>query len=167
MSDKGWIGIDLDGTLAEYHGWPADGSIGKPIPAMVERVKGWIAEGKDVKIFTARVSPIGRPALDEQVRDDIAEQYLRIYDWCETHIGHILDVTYSKSFQMIALYDDRCIQVETNTGRLIEDPPKPVTYPSLQEYLRGSNVQESPNQCKTCGTPNCTRHTSTISPYYD
>ena len=39
MSHKGWIGADLDGTLAEYHGWSADGSIGNPVPDMVERVK--------------------------------------------------------------------------------------------------------------------------------
>ena len=34
----------LDGTLAEYHGW-GDGGIGKPIPAMVNRVKAWLEAG--------------------------------------------------------------------------------------------------------------------------
>lgn len=29
---------------------------GDPIPAMLERVKQWIAEGRDVRIFTARAS---------------------------------------------------------------------------------------------------------------
>ena len=52
---EGWIGIDLDGTLAEYDGWKGVEHIGKPIPSMVERVKAWIIEGKDVRIFTARV----------------------------------------------------------------------------------------------------------------
>lgn len=44
----GWIGVDLDGTLAEYHGWD-DGRIGAPIPKMVQRVKQWLAEGKEVR----------------------------------------------------------------------------------------------------------------------
>lgn len=53
--NEGWIGIDLDGTLAEYDGWKGVEHIGKPIPSMVKRVKEWISEGKDVRIFTARV----------------------------------------------------------------------------------------------------------------
>ena len=52
---EGWIGVDLDGTLAEYLGWQGMGHIGEPIAPMVERVKAWLAEGKDVRIFTARV----------------------------------------------------------------------------------------------------------------
>lgn len=43
MSTSGWIGVDLDGTLAEYHGW-GNGEIGDPVPAMLERVKKWLAE---------------------------------------------------------------------------------------------------------------------------
>ena len=54
---RGWIGVDLDGTLAEYHGW--NGSIGKPIAPMVDRVKRWLAEGVEVRIMTARVSNRG------------------------------------------------------------------------------------------------------------
>ena len=53
---SGWIGVDLDGTLAEYTGWKGIDHVGKPVPAMVKRVKDWIAKGQDVKVFTARVS---------------------------------------------------------------------------------------------------------------
>ena len=53
MKRKGWIGVDLDGTLAVYYDWEI---IGDPIPLMVERVQQWLKEGKHVKIFTARVS---------------------------------------------------------------------------------------------------------------
>ena len=42
------IAIDLDGTLAEYHGW-AGGQIGAPIPAMVARVKLWLEDGKNIR----------------------------------------------------------------------------------------------------------------------
>ena len=47
---SGWIGVDLDGTLAEYHEWVGIHHIGKPIPLMLERVKKWLAQGKDAKI---------------------------------------------------------------------------------------------------------------------
>lgn len=43
-----WIGVDLDGTLAEYHGWVSELHIGPPIPAMLARVKRWLAEGKEI-----------------------------------------------------------------------------------------------------------------------
>lgn len=109
MSDKGWIGVDLDATLAYYDHWRGAEHIGEPIPAMVERVKGWLSEGKEVRIFTARIAD-GLPSTKRYIRD-----------WCEKHIGQRLEVTNVKDFQMITLYDDRAIQVETNTGRLLGD----------------------------------------------
>jgi hypothetical protein len=54
----GWIGVDLDGTLA-YYDPEADfdpEKVGPPVPKMVARVKRWLAEGKTVKILTARVA---------------------------------------------------------------------------------------------------------------
>ncbi len=44
-----WIGVDLDGTLAEYNGWVSEEHIGHPIPAMAARVKLWISQGFDVR----------------------------------------------------------------------------------------------------------------------
>lgn len=108
---KGWVGVDLDGTLAHYDGWNG-GEIGEPIPAMVNKVKNLIATGVKVKIFTARVAGHGLPAIGEGVTDVITP----IQDWCEKHIGHRLEVTNVKDFQMIRLYDDRCVQIESNTG---------------------------------------------------
>ncbi len=52
----GWIGVDLDGTLAEYHGWVSEQHIGAPVPVMVERAKAWVARGVEVRIFTARIA---------------------------------------------------------------------------------------------------------------
>ena len=57
---RGWIGVDLDGTLAYYDGWKGPEAIGEPIPRMVDRVLGWVNEGREVRILTARVSP-GKP----------------------------------------------------------------------------------------------------------
>jgi hypothetical protein len=51
MSDNGWIGVDLDGTLAHYDGWKGADHIGEPIAPMVERVKRWLSEGHEVRVF--------------------------------------------------------------------------------------------------------------------
>lgn len=125
---SGWIAVDLDGTLAEYHGWPADGSIGAPVPAMVERVKGWLAEGKDVRIFTARVWPLGTTdsayfgATGDRT-NQAHEQHYRITEWLKEHIGRAVPVTCVKDFSMIELWDDRAVQVRPNTGQPITAIP--------------------------------------------
>jgi len=110
-ANSGWIGVDLDGTLAHYEGWPKDGGVGEPIPLMLDRVKKWLEEGQTVKIFTARVGP-QRSSTDGDIQRGIIEA------WCEQHLGQKLDVTATKDFSMIALWDDRAIQVETNTGKV-------------------------------------------------
>jgi hypothetical protein len=121
---RGWIGVDLDGTLAEQY-WPHKGEydplrIGDPIPAMVERVCSWLAMGQEVRIFTARVGPQGSapgwPGGAEQ-REQIAKA---ISTWTRRHFGVPLDATCTKDYGMIALYDDRAFRVERNTGRIIE-----------------------------------------------
>jgi hypothetical protein len=91
-----WIGVDFDGTLVE------DGT-GRPIMKMVERVRQWLAEGKNVRIFTARVA---FPQMDlSEVRQ-----------FCEYHFGQVLPITNQKDYDMIELWDDRAVQVIKNTG---------------------------------------------------
>lgn len=105
----GWIGVDLDGTLAHYEGWVDETHIGAPVTAMVERVKDWLSQGREVRVFTARVS---HPAQTPAARAAIEA-------WCEQHIGRVLVVTNVKDYAMIELWDDRAVQVEPNTGRPI------------------------------------------------
>lgn len=100
-----WIGVDLDGTLAHYEGWKGPEHIGAPIPKMVDRVRFWIREGREVRIFTARASD--------------PSQVPPVQKWCHKHLGYVLPVTNVKDFGMIELYDDRCVQVVTNTGELV------------------------------------------------
>ena len=100
-----WIGVDLDGTLAEYHGWVGIHHIGKPITPMIDRVQCWINEGKKVKIFTARASE-GLAAIEF------------IHAWLDKQGLPKLEVTNVKDFGMMELWDDRSISVETNTGLL-------------------------------------------------
>ena len=112
---NGWVGFDLDGTIAHYDGWKGGGHIGEPIPSMIALIRSLIGSGQEVRIFTARVYSDGTKS-----RDNEAEAALRtIQDWCFEHIGTILPVTCVKDFAMIKLYDDRAVQVELNTGRLI------------------------------------------------
>ena len=46
--DEGWIGVDLDGTLAHDTGWHGPDQIGPPIPEMLERVRNWLNDGRRV-----------------------------------------------------------------------------------------------------------------------
>ena len=134
---NGWIAVDLDGTLAEYHGWVDGQGIGKPIPKMVERVRRWLQEGKDVRIFTARAAvAVG----SEWAR---AEMIKEIEDWCRKNIGQSLPVTCQKDFHMIELWDDRCKQVLPNTGIAVEDLITPVSKLHLSNaYLRAKDRGE-------------------------
>lgn len=110
---KPWIGVDFDGTLSnDTHEWGLTNT-GKPIIPMVKRIRKLLAEGKTVKIFTARV--------DDSIRDEkqIAGIKSAIEAWCLRWLGQKLEITNKKDFNMIYCYDDRCVQVERNTGKII------------------------------------------------
>ena len=51
----GWVGFDLDRTLAHYDHWMGPEHIGAPVPYMVDKLKSYLAAGIKCKIFTARV----------------------------------------------------------------------------------------------------------------
>jgi len=105
-----WIGVDLDGTLAQDLGNKREnrglGEIGSPIRPMLNRVRKWIAEGRTVKIFTARASS--------------ARQVVMIKKWLASHGLPELEVTNVKDLRMIELWDDRCVQVMTNLGEPVD-----------------------------------------------
>lgn len=106
---NGWIGVDLDGTLAHYEGWKGETHIGAPVPKMVERVQRRLKEGREVRIFTARVShPDQKVAAAEAIRT-----------WCLEHVGIVLQITCKKDYAMIELWDDRVVQVIPNTGEAV------------------------------------------------
>jgi hypothetical protein len=113
QAERGWIGVDFDRTLAHYEDWETNGqNLGAPIPLMVERIKRWIAMGQAVRIFTAR-------AAKNSPRRDFDIDHIRI--WCLAHIGYDLPVTAEKDFQCIAIWDDRGVAVEPNTGLALSD----------------------------------------------
>lgn len=102
-----WFGVDLDATLAFHDKWQGPTHIGEPIPAMLERVKRWIAEGRRVKIMTARVAP---------AYDDLSERIAAIEAWLEEHGIGGLEITHEKDQEMLLLYDDKAVQMIPNTG---------------------------------------------------
>jgi hypothetical protein len=102
----GWIGYDLDGTLAITGNVPYH-AIGAPIPLMVARAREDIAAGKDVRIMTARASA------------PVPGEIRAIEAWCLQHLGRVLPVTCSKDYGMVRLYDDRAVAVEPNTGVIL------------------------------------------------
>lgn len=121
MSFGGWIGVDLDGTLAFYDKWKGVDHIGEPVTLMVARVKSWLAEGIDVRIMTARVSG---------ARDDLPQAVRAIEQWCLLHLGKVLPITHEKDFSMIELWDDRVVPVEKNTGVRLSPAPELPKAPS-------------------------------------
>ncbi len=104
-----WIGVDLDGTLAHYESWRGETHIGAPISVMVQRVQRWLGDGYEVRIFTARVSDPDQAAAATEA----------IEAWCLDHIGVALPITCRKDYAMIELWDDRAVQVVTNTGERV------------------------------------------------
>lgn len=119
-----WIGVDLDGTLALDTGTVV--GVGAPIGKMLTRVKQWLATGREVRIFTARAHPLPCIRVEDEIehlvgasdRETVAiEQVKQIRAWCLEHLGQILPVTCSKDYGMLELWDDRAVQVESNTGR--------------------------------------------------
>jgi hypothetical protein len=108
----GWVGVDLDGTLADDTKEEEFG-IGPPVKEMVDRVKMWLSRGIEVRIFTARLSS----------KQWHTEQY-NIRQWCTKHIGKELEVTSCKDYDMVELWDDRAVTVERNTGRRLTPPIK-------------------------------------------
>jgi len=108
---RGWIGVDLDGTLAKSVKAQKAEGIGVPIHPMVQLVKVWLARGEDVRIFTARVNPKRGQVNAMRARRAIEA-------WCKRHLRHVLPITHEKDWDMTLLFDDIARQVERDTGRV-------------------------------------------------
>lgn len=99
---KPWIGIDLDGTLAEAK---HNGEIGDPISSMVALVQNILDGGEfDVKIFTARAD-----------HDDGKEE---VKAWLEKHKLPDLPVTCRKDRNTVLILDNIAARVKHNKGEI-------------------------------------------------
>lgn len=105
---SGWIGVDLDGTLAKnptLQQMERGQTVGDPIVPMLERVRGWLAQGKEVKVFTARAcDPSEIPSIRQ---------------WLDALDLHNVDITNAKDFGCLEIWDDIAVRVEKNTGRVL------------------------------------------------
>lgn len=113
MTDRGWIGFDLDGTIAYHGGGQGPEHIGLPIPPMIAIMRLHLAQGWEVRIMTARVGPQGDPDAPARARAAIER-------WCLEVVGQVLPVTHEKDYRMVRMYDDRAAQVIPNKGILLE-----------------------------------------------
>ncbi|OUU40905.1 MAG: hypothetical protein CBC16_05530 [Verrucomicrobia bacterium TMED56] len=112
VEDAQWIGVDLDGTLAEAEPWKGFDHIGRPVPMMMKRVKIWLEMGYRVKIVTARAQ-----------NPELAVPPIR--EWLKKNDLPDLEITNAKDMDMIELWDDRCVQVIQNTGKPVGSNPDP------------------------------------------
>jgi hypothetical protein len=95
-----WVGVDFDGTLATYDHYRGDDHVGQPVEPIVRLVRKFLHDGVEVRLFTARKP---HPVLRK---------------WMKEHLGQMLPITNVKDPGMIAMYDDRAINVQRNTGKL-------------------------------------------------
>lgn len=154
MNNNGWVGVDLDSTLA-LHPCPDNRfpAIGKPIPKMVERIKEHLRNGDEVRVVTARVSEIGF----------IEGQTALIEAWCLEHLGQTLEVTCSKDYQMILLYDDRAVSVIPNTGKTLQEELEALRAELAQVKAERDDLQWRMDGLTCCTTCNYAKHTMHVS----
>ncbi|GHB93006.1 hypothetical protein [Cerasicoccus arenae] len=107
---QSWVGVGLDGVLAERLEERYTGEIGPPIPDMVARIKDWVKyKGIKVRVLTPRAST-----------QEGADQ-VRI--WLETHHLSYLECTHAKDLHMVEFWDDRAVQVISNLGTSVGESP--------------------------------------------
>ncbi len=110
MREGHWVGFDLDRSLANYKSGMytllGKTHIGDPIEESIWRLHRRRKAGWETRIFTAR------DASDPEIK-------AAIEDWCIKHTGLILPITNIKDRFMEAIYDDRAIQLEPNTGKIL------------------------------------------------
>jgi hypothetical protein len=100
---KGWVGFDYDGTIRRM-------TDDQPVPEMIARIKAFLSVGVEVRICTARICS----KYPESHREAHTKA---IQNWCVEHIGQALPVTSEKDYDMVVLFDDRAIAVQTDTGQ--------------------------------------------------
>jgi len=108
-TQRGWIAMDLDGTLATYDARHGVAIVGKAIESIVFRVKHWLDMGIEVRVFTARASD---PTLIAPIQSWLIENGLPD-----------LVITNRRDMDLMQLWDDRVVQTECNSGTVLT-PPK-------------------------------------------
>jgi len=100
--------LDLDGVLAEYHGWEGPDHIGPPLPGALQFARS-VAKLADIVIFTGRCS-------DEPGERDIVkgltpgQMRVKVVDWLEKNGFPFADVYIGQGKPRAAAFiDDRAV----------------------------------------------------------
>ena len=93
---KAWVGFDFDGTLVD-HQFP---NIGDNIQPNVDFLKRLIKSGVECRIITAR-------ATEKQSLETKRYHIELLSEWCNKNLGHGLEITCSKDYDMLWMVDDR------------------------------------------------------------
>jgi hypothetical protein len=124
------IALDFDKSIAVRNKGDNIFKCGPAIPAMVERVKQWLADGHKVVIFTARSG-------DAQVKP--VKQFLKDNGLPD------LEVTNVKTSRMDCFVDDRAKELVPNEGEFIVDLLHDELLEGIKivEILRGIIIKNS------------------------
>lgn len=130
-----WIGVDLDGTMYTYTEWVGWNVFGEPIQPMHDRVRAFLNAGIQVRIVTARIAiPLGE--MENGWRyNRVARWQCRVSkQWYSDHMMRsaiqdrlvqdgfpMLEIQPHKESGMMMLFDDRAVQVVSNTGVTLEE----------------------------------------------
>jgi hypothetical protein len=105
----GYWAVDFDGTICGNNDLPITSDEFLTPFAIVTAL---LNEGCEVRILTARVS-------SNLPTEEINKERLYIEAWTQKYLGETLIVTSEKTYDMIALIDDRAVACEHHTGRLL------------------------------------------------
>jgi hypothetical protein len=108
----GFVGFDLDGTLAKYIGPHGNTEIGDPIINS--------PDGKPTPYEIAiKLHTMGLPTCCFSARAMWPGETPKIRKWLNKHGLPHMDITFQKNSNMICFFDDRSISVEENTGKIL------------------------------------------------
>lgn len=97
-----WVGFDFDGTLADKEL--------NPVPRIIKALRQLLQQGIPCKIVTARA---------DRSRLEYHQRIRKVQDFLENNDLPPLEITNEKDTDMLALFDDRAISVEQNSGEIL------------------------------------------------
>lgn len=105
-----WLGVGLDGVLAERTEAGIHGEIGPLIPDMKARVRDWVKYKRiKVKVLTPRCF----------TEEGAAE----VRAWLDAHGLDYVECTHAKDLHMVEFWDDYAVQVISNLGVAVGKSP--------------------------------------------
>lgn len=114
VSKRTRVCLDLDGVLAEYHGWQGADHIGEPLPGALKFAKS-VAKLADIIVFTGRCSD------DPEMRDGVGglspgQMRIKVVDWLERNKFPFADVYIGQGKPRVAAFiDDRAVACSPQT----------------------------------------------------